>query len=96
MAISEFKVNENNITVSPHICIQLFISTCGFKVIITQQVTYTASRCPAAVPENCAHYGVSLLRCWPDTAALDAWVLLSVADEESAEQIINLKMLRVI
>lgn len=44
----------------------------------------------------CSLWCLSLLRCWPDTAALGAWVLLSVADEESAEQIINLKTLRVI
>lgn len=47
-------------------CMQLFISMCGFEVIITQQVTHAALlRC-----QQTAHYGVSLMRCWPGTAAL--------------------------
>lgn len=69
-------------------CMQLFISMCGFEVIITQQVTYTASRCPASK----LLIMVSLMRCWPGTAALGSWVLLSASDQESVEDVINLNV----
>lgn len=36
---------------------------------------------------------VSLMRCWPGTAALGSWVLLSASDQESAEDAFHLNIL---